>query len=145
MKPQLLNPGLRTILLALLAAALSCAVLAWPQNPAPPASSSVPEGKAFPTPQAAADALIKAADSDDVPALLEILGPDGKDLVASTDAVHDKTIAKQFAEKAQENHAVSVEKNTAILQVGRDNWPMPIPIVKREGKWYFDTKQGREE
>ena len=145
MTPQSLQSSPRTILLVFLVAALSCALLAWPQNSPQSPSPSVPEGKAFATPQAAAEALIKAAGTDDVPALLEILGPDGKDLVSSADAVHDKTITQQFAEKAQENHAVDVQKNTAILQVGRDNWPMPIPIVKHEGKWYFDTKAGREE
>ena len=145
MKTQLLKPGPHTILLAVLAPAIACALLGWLQNPPQSPSSSVPEGKAFATPQAAAEALIKAADGDDVPVLLEILGLDGKDLVSSADPVHDKSIAEQFAQKAHENHAVSVEKNTAILQVGRDNWPMPIPIVKHEGKWYFDTKEGREE
>ena len=145
MKPQMLKPIPGTMLLALLVAALSCALLAWPQNKPQSGPASVPEGKAFATPQAAADALIQAASTDDVPALVEILGPDSKDLVSSADAVHDKSITERFAEKAQESHSVSVNKNTAILQVGKDNWPMPIPIVKHEGKWYFDTKAGHDE
>lgn len=141
MKSQL-NPRPRTILLTFVVAALSCASLAWLQEhpQAPPENQ-----KAFATPQAAADALIKAAESDDVPGLLEILGPDGKDIVSSADSVRDKSIAEQFAEKAHELHSVSVEKNTAILQVGKDNWPMPIPIVKHGDKWYFDTKAGHDE
>lgn len=151
-----INP--RTVLLAFLVAALSCALLAWQQNhpqtqtqphaqpqaqheAAPPAENQ----KGFATPQLAAEALIKAAQTDDVPALLEILGPEGKDVVASADPVHDKTISQQFAQKANEKQHVDVQKNTATLQVGNEGWPMPIPIVKRQGKWYFDTKAGKDE
>jgi DUF2950 family protein len=154
MKPQLFKTSPRTVLLVLLVAALSLALVAWGQNraqtqaqpqaqheAAPPAENQ----RGFATPQLAAEALIKAAQTDDVPALLEILGPDGKDLVASADPVRDKTTTGQFAEKASQKHFVSVEKNTATLQIGNEGWPMPIPIVKREGKWYFDTKAGREE
>lgn len=147
MKQQLL-PKItpRKILLAFLVAALSCALFAWTENHAQPSLAPAPENqKGFATPELAAEALIKAAQDYDVQTLLDILGPEGKDLVESADAVRDKSIAQQFAEKANERHSVSVEKSTAILQVGNDNWPMPIPIVKRQGKWYFDTKAGREE
>lgn len=147
MKQQLLSKITpRTILLAFLVAALSCALFAWTENHAQPSLAPAPENqKGFATPELAAEALIKAAQDYDVQTLLDILGPEGKDLVESADAVRDKSIAQQFAEKANERHSVSVEKSTAILQVGNDNWPMPIPIVKRQGKWYFDTKAGREE
>lgn len=145
MKQQLSKIYARTILLACLMLGLS--FTGWAQSQAAqPASSPAPAGqKGFATPQAAAEAMIAAAGSYDVPALREILGPDGEDLIASADPVRDKSIAGQFAEKAQERHSVNVEKHKAILQVGNDFWPMPIPIVKREGKWYFDTKAGREE
>jgi len=35
--------------------------------------------------------------------------------------------------------------NRAIVLVGNDDFPLPIPIVKQKGKWFFDTKVGREE
>lgn len=144
MKQGTLKICARTVLLACVMLGLSFAGQA--QSQAQHASSPAPAGqKGFATPQAAAEALITAAGSYDVPALREILGPDGEDLIASEDPVRDKSIAQQFAEKANEKHSVNVEKNKAILQVGNDYWPMPIPIVKREGKWYFDTKAGREE
>lgn len=146
MKFQLFKISSRTVLLAFLVAALSCASLAWQQNHPQAQPAAAPENqKGFATPQLAAEALIKAAESYDVPVLLEILGPAGEDLVSSADPVHDKSIAEQFVQRAHERQHVSVEKNTAILQVGNDNWPMPIPIVNRQGKWYFDTKAGREE
>ena len=81
-------------------------------------------------------------------ALLEILGPDGKDFISSADPVQDKSIAADFAAKADEKNVVTVDpknKARAILSVGDDDWPFPVPLVKKNGKWYFDAKQGREE
>jgi hypothetical protein len=137
-----------TILLALLAIALSCPSVPGQQTQSrhtPPPSSPAETQKTFATPQLAAEALIKAAESYDVPALLEIFGPDGKDFVASADPVRDKNVIQQFAEKARQRHSVDVNKNTAILQVGEEYWPLPIPIVHRQGKWYFDSKAGHDE
>jgi hypothetical protein len=104
--------------------------------------------KTFDTPQHAADALIQAADPYDVPALKQILGPQGVDLVASEDPVNDKNIAAAFAKKAHEKQAVNIDPANparAILVVGNDAWPLPIPIVRNNGKWRFDTKAGRAE
>lgn len=112
------------------------------------ASPAVQPELTFSTPEQAAAALIKAADSYDVPALLQIFGPDGKDFIASADSVHDKGIATRFAAMAEEKNAVTFDakdKGRAILVVGNDDWPFPVPIVKRGSKWYFDSKQGREE
>src|SRR3954468_13815055 len=107
-----------------------------------------PEQKGFDTPQLAADALVQAAETFDVAALNSILGPGGKDLTASEDPVQDKNRAVAFAAKAREKNSAVVEpKNPdfAIFYVGNEEWPLPIPIVKRNGKWYFDTKTGRDE
>jgi hypothetical protein len=93
----------------------------------------------------AAEALIKAAENYDLPALLGIFGPDGKELVESADPVQSKNNVKEFAEKARQQHSLKVEKNTAVLVVGSDHWPMPVPLVKKQGKWYFDTKAGHDE
>lgn len=110
--------------------------------------SPTPGQKTFATPKEAAEALIKALGSFDLPALKEILGPDGEDLVSSEDSVQDKNRAAVFAEKAREKNRVTVapkDSTRATLTVGNDDWPLPIPIVQREGKWYFDTKAGRQE
>jgi hypothetical protein len=112
------------------------------------ASSSVAVQKTFATPKEAAEALIKATESFDLPALKDVLGPDGEDLVASEDAVQDKNRAAAFASKAREKNEIAIDpKNPkrAILSVGNDDWPLPIPIVQKGGKWSFDTKAGREE
>ncbi len=104
-----------------------------------------PTAKAFATPDDAAQALVKAATSNDVPALLEILGPDSKDLLTTEDPVEDKNRGLAFAALAREKSSVSVDSanHTATLLVGNDDWPLPIPIVKRNGSWFFDAKSGR--
>ena len=112
------------------------------------AQPSAVSQKGFDTPQAAADAIIKAAGDYNVPELLAILGPDGKDLVESADPVHDKSNAQAFAKEASAKHSVEVSKsnpNLATIIVGEVDWPAPIPIVKKGGKWYFNTKEGRQE
>jgi hypothetical protein len=104
--------------------------------------------KAFDTPDQAAQALIQAAKSYDVTALIEILGPDAKDLVSSGDPVNDKTRSLAFAALADEKESVSLDpknQDHATLLVGNDDWPLPIPIVKRDGKWYYDSKAGHQE
>ncbi len=127
---------------------LSLAVQGAPaaKTDAPPTSQ--PKQKEFDSPKQAADALIQVAANFDVPAAKEILGPDGEDLVSSEDPVQDKNRATEFAAKAKEKNSIEIDKkdpNRAILLVGNDDFPLPIPIVKRKGKWSFDTKVGREE
>jgi Protein of unknown function (DUF2950) len=112
------------------------------------AAAAQPQQKQFDTPKQAADALIQIAANFDVAAAKEILGPDSEDIIASEDPVQDKNRAAAFAAKAKEKSSVELDKkspNHAILLVGKDDFPLPIPIVKRNGKWLFDTKVGREE
>ena len=97
--------------------------------------------KEFDTPQ-------QAAESFDVPVLKEILGPGSIDLVSSEDPVEDKNRAASFAAKAKEKNSVATDTknpNRAVLTIGNDDFPFPIPIVKQKGKWYFDAKAGRQE
>ena len=138
-----------SVILAVLCTFLTVASQAQSQtkekSTAPSATSAQ---KTFDTPQQAAEALIKAAEPFDEPALLAIFGPEGKDFVTSADHVQDKNRAKDFAEWAHEKNKISIDpKNPAraILVVGKEDWPLPVPIVKKGGKWYFDSKAGREE
>jgi len=104
--------------------------------------------KSFATPKEAANALIQAAKTYDVATLRAILGPDGAGLVSTEDPVQDKNRAAEFAAKAEGKNQVTVDpKNPkrAILTVGDDDWPLPIPIVKIGTAWIFDTKAGRQE
>lgn len=110
-------------------------------------SASFAKQKGFDTAQAAADALIQAAADFDVKALEDILGEDGRDLIASGDVVQDKNRAAAFAAKANERKSIALSTTNsrwAVLSVGNEQWPLPIPIVKRGAKWYFDTAKGRE-
>jgi hypothetical protein len=112
------------------------------------ATASQPAQKQFDTPKQAADALIQVAANLDVAAAKEILGPDSEDIVASEDPVQDKNRAAEFAAKAKEKMSIQIDKknpNQAIILVGNDEFPLPIPLVKKNGKWSFDTKVGREE
>jgi hypothetical protein len=102
----------------------------------------------FASPEQAADTLIAAADKFDQASLLGIFGPDGKDIVFSGEIGQDRKHAEDFVAKAREKKDVSVDpKNAsrALLVVGSDDWPFPVPIVKSGAKWYFDSKAGRQE
>jgi hypothetical protein len=114
----------------------------------PAASASSPEARAFNTPQQAADALVNAADNFDVGALEQIFGPGGDDIVLSGEVAQDRKHAADFAAQAREKKSVSVDPkngNRAFLLVGNEDWPFPVPLVKRGEKWFFDSKAGRQE
>ena len=113
-----------------------------PKPAAKPATAAVPPpgARAFPTAQAAASALIQAASTFDEPALAAMFGPDGKDLVSTEDPVRDKSYALAFASLAQEGHTVVVSPTNpgrATLQVGREHWPLPVPLVRIGGQVVF--------
>ena len=112
---------------------------------APPADTTPP--REFATPESAAAALVTAAEKFDVPALKDILGGVGADLVESEDTVQDRRTATAFAAEARQKQRLELDstKSVAVLSVGPANWPMPIPIVEQDGKWAFDAAAGREE
>ena len=127
---------------------LGLALHAAPASKADAAAASTSTQKQFDTPKQAADALIQAAETFDVAGAKEILGADSEDLISSEDPVMDRNRSQAFAAKAKEKTSIEIDKknsNHAILLVGNDNFPLPIPIVKQKGKWSFDTKVGREE
>src|SRR5947199_10634290 len=127
---------------------LGLAVQAAPATKPDAAAASQPKQKEFDSAKQAADALIQVAANSDLAAAKEILGADGEDLISSEDPVMDKNRALAFAAKAKETNSIEIGKkdpNRAILQLGNDDFPLPIPIVKHKGKWLFDTKVGREE
>jgi hypothetical protein len=127
---------------------LATALHGVPQTKAGTTAAAQPQQKTFDTAQQAADAMILAIKSDDVAALLEIFGPAGKDFVSTGDDVQDKNSRATFATMAKEKTQVESDphnSNHAILSVGNEEWPLPVPIVKQSGKWHFDTKAGRTE
>jgi hypothetical protein len=135
--------------IALILIGLCCLLpLASTAQTQPAAKPTAGSQKGFATPQQAADALIKAAAEFDVPELLAILGPDGHDIVESADPVEDKNNAQAFARDASVKNSIQISKsnpNRATIIVGELQWPLPVPLVKTGGKWYFNTKEGRQE
>jgi len=104
--------------------------------------------ESFTSPQRAVEALIRATEQYDVPALVKLFGSQGKAFVSSGDPVQDKNYAQGFAKKAQEKQSIIIDPNNgsrAVLSVGIDEWPFPVPIVRRGRKWIFDSTQGRDE
>jgi hypothetical protein len=132
------------------ATALACVLLLSPAL----AAAAEPAGKApaapltFDTPRKAADALIAAAADYDVAALKAILGPAGVDLVVTEDAVQDRNQGAAFAALAREKSEIVTDPrnaNRATLVIGDQDWPAPIPIVRKDGRWSFDARAGRKE
>ena len=102
--------------------------------------------KTFSSPDEASRALIRAVQAGNEKDLLEIFGPDGKEIISSGDKVEDQKSRDAFAEKYQRmNRLVEEPDGTVRLYVGAENWPMPIPLVNRKDAWYFDTSAGKEE
>ena len=111
-------------------------------------AASTPGARTFDSPQQAASALVDAADKFDVVMLTQIFGPDGDDIVFSGEYAQDRQHAANFAAEAREKKSVSVDPksgNRAFLLVGNEDWPFPVPLVKKGEKWSFDAKAGRQE
>jgi hypothetical protein len=101
--------------------------------------------KTFPSAEEAVKAGIAAVKGNDNKELLAILGDDAKDLISSGDPVADKANREQFLKAYDEKHQLIKEGDNYILTVGKQDWPYPIPVVKKGNRWGFDTAQGREE
>jgi hypothetical protein len=102
--------------------------------------------KTFSSPENASNALATAAQSNDKEAMLDILGPDGKQIVSSGDETEDAHSRANFVQKYQEMHRLVKEPDgTTILYIGAKNWPTPIPLMNKDNSWYFDTEAGKKE
>jgi len=100
----------------------------------------------FSSPDKAAKALVAADKANDVKALSSILGPDADQVLSSGDPVADKNARDEFARRYDEMHRLEYdEQGRVIIYVGDGNWPVPIPLVKRDGGWVFDTAAGKDE
>jgi hypothetical protein len=113
--------------------------------PVTPVSSS-PRG--FATTEQAADALVTAAENFDVVTLMQLFGPDGKDVVFTGEVALDRQHAMNFAAQAHEHKKVTVDPKSgtrAFLLVGNEDWPFPVPLVKKNQKWFFEASAGRRE
>lgn len=155
-KSTLKNEGLpthswivRIAISACLSIPFSIAAQVPPAATTPADSRGIPAGvQTFSNPQRAADALVSAAEQFDNAQFAYLFGPDGEDIVFTGEIPQDRERAANFAEKAREKMSVSVEPRNgqrAFVLVGKDDWPFPVPIVKRGSKWFFDSAAGRQE
>ena len=100
----------------------------------------------FTTAKEAIDALISALRSASDSELTAILGSGSEQIVSSGDEVADKATREQFVALYELKHSVlSTGSNHLTLNVGKDDWPFPVPLVRANGKWYFDGPAGKQE
>ncbi len=104
------------------------------------------EQRAFATPEDAVRALIDAAKAEDLNQVVAIFGPEGKELVDSSDPVTARRNRQVFVAAAGERwHLVDDKDGSKVLVVGNEEWPFPVPLVKGENGWRYDTAAGKEE
>lgn len=123
------------------AAAIACALL----TPAWLACALAAGEQTFHSPEDAVKALSEAAINHDTNALHAIFGPEGHKLV-SPDVVQATAEFSNFVQRLKEKTQLSTNADSNLtLQLGADDWPFPIPLVKEDGKWFFDTVAGKTE
>lgn len=101
--------------------------------------------KTFESADKAMEAVAAALEKGDMKTLRAILGPEGESILNSGDPVEDKETRQRFTTAYKEAHKIDMKGSTAWIVVGKDDWPMPIPIVQGKDGWRFDTRAGKEE
>ena len=102
--------------------------------------------KVFGSPEEAMKTLVETVKAGDTKGMMAVLGPEGEDIIDSGDKVQDRNAQDRFVKACQERVDYVKEKEDRVsVIIGNDNWPFPIPIMKRGEGWVFDTKAGREE
>jgi hypothetical protein len=128
----------------LAAAMLALVACAGPRLRADAPGAAQPQRR-FSSPAEALTALVAAAKAADRPSVDAIFGPEVKGLLSGDpkqDAIEFAAFSKSVVSFAQ---WVPKADDRYVLNIGAENWPMPIPLVQREGAWFFDTAQGKDE
>lgn len=134
---------MRTIInLLILSLVLGPAIFSRAEAKGLPASSP---GEAFATPEEAVSALVAAAQGTDITKLQEIFGSGSEKILSSGDPVMDHKARETFVNLFNERHSLETGRSNKVLLIGEENWPFPIPLVERDGRWRFDTAAGAEE
>jgi len=108
-------------------------------------AAGVPQ-KSFTSPQEAVNALVAASRAEDLKELSIIGGPGSKALIFSGDDAADRVGRQKFLKAYdQKNSLEQVSATKAVLHIGNDDWPMPVPIVKKGAAWFFDARAGKQE
>lgn len=109
-------------------------------------SATLAAQRTFASADDAINALVDAARASDRAELKAIFGPTGERVLTSGDPVADKEARDFFVARAGERkHLQFVGDDFAVVSVGNDDWPFPIPLVRSGDKWSFDTRAGEEE
>jgi DUF2950 family protein len=108
-------------------------------------AAAAAQQKSFPSAEEAVKAAIAAARSNDDKELLAIMGAQAKEILFSGDAVADKQRRAQFLAAYDEKNRLEAKGEERILIIGKQDWPFPIPVVKKGQAWVFDTEKGKEE
>ena len=109
-------------------------------------ANALAEPQAFPSPEAAAQALRDALEADDGEALRAIFGPEYADDLIGSDIAIVREGMRQTLEAMRAATALLPEANdSVILTIGRQAFPFPVPIVREGESWYFDSAAGLEE
>ena len=112
---------------------------------AAPLQSIAAPAERFPSPEEAVKALTAATRGKDINALEAIFGPELHSLV-SADPVQASNRFALFAQRLSAKVSLArPENDRVILEIGYDSWPFPIPLVRQDGKWAFDTEAGKQE
>lgn len=101
--------------------------------------------KSFASAEEAAKAAVAAARNNDVKELSAIFGAPAKEILFSADAVADKQRRERFLAAYDQKNRLATEKDSTILIVGNQEWPFPIPLVKKSNTWIFDSEKGKQE
>jgi hypothetical protein len=107
--------------------------------------AAAPEEQTFATPADALSALVAAANHNDTNAIHAIFGPSGHELI-SPDVVQATEEYQLFVKRlAEKTRLVNLSDSNITVEIGAEGWPFPVPLVQRDGQWYFDTAAGAEE
>ena len=127
------------------ASVIAAAMLTGCAKKEPPAPAA-PDHVSFASAQEAVDAMIAALEAGDDATLLQLFGPGTEELVSSGDDVADANDRAGFVAAYREQHELVPDGDgRMILQVGENDWPAPVPVVERDGRWYLDGAAGEDE
>jgi len=110
------------------------------------ASPSSNAQSTYSSPDEAVKALVDAAKSADVDAIVQIFGPGSRDWILSGDTVQDAQKRQRFVTAYEQKSTIEMQgSDKAVLSVGEDGFPFPFPLVQKAGRWSFDAAAGKEE
>lgn len=128
------------VALAVVALAAGCA----PKEQA--AATATADHRSFASAQEAVDALVAAMKTGDDAELRLLFGPGTEELISSGDEVADANDRASFVERYEARHQLTPDGDgRMVLEIGEDEWPMPVPLVERGGRWYLDGAEGEDE